>query len=194
MSHRDGRSAATAAADDPAHARLQKELTGLLAGQFPGLTVEVGHSDRWGRTALTFRWAGFTDLLPEERFHRLFHSIPEELYEARLRGCVWVELGAGETVEEFLKLPRSSEMEDQEPRIIERLLGVGFFDQLAEVLGDHPAAACKGDFASARRILSDKRNSKVDLRDALLVLMRSGAFCDCEALFNARLLALRTAS
>ena len=174
------------------YTELQAKLTRLLAEKFPGITIEVGRSEQWDRTALTFRWEGFDGLLPEERFHRLFHSIPEDVYEKHLQGCVWHELGGRESIEQFLKLPRSEDVRDREPRVIRKLTGIRFFEALAEALGEEPTSRCGGDFSTVRRILAAKKLSKPALRDALLVLMRNGAFCDCEALFNAQLVKLRT--
>ncbi len=173
------------------HQRLQAKLAKLLSEKFPGLAIEVGRRAQCDRTALTFRWAGFNDLLPEERFRQLFHNIPEGFYEEHLRGCVWFELGNGESVDDFLKLPRSEDVGDKEPRVIEGLAKVGFFKALAAELGEEPMASCGGDFTVVRRVLTAAKLNKSALRDALLVLMRNGAFCDCEALFNAELLLLR---
>ena len=173
------------------YAQLQARLTKLLGKHFPGITVEVGHSERWDRTSLTVRWAGFDDLLPEERFHYLFHNIPEDFYEKHLTGCVWFELGSNESIDDFLKLPRSEDVQKIEPQVIRKLTRIGFFDALAEELGEEPTATCGGDFSAVRRVLAARKVSRSALRNALLVLMRNGAFCDCEALFNARLLQLR---
>ncbi|MCK4658916.1 MAG: DUF2695 domain-containing protein [Phycisphaerae bacterium] len=172
------------------HSELQGKLTRLLTDKFPGITVEVAHGERWGRTMLTFRWSGFDDLLPEERFHRLFRIIPEDFYEKHLRGCVWFELGSTESVEAFLKLPRSEDVQGKERQVIQRLTKVKFFASLMEELGADPMAACAGDFSTTRRILAARRFGKTALRNTLLVLMRNGAYCDCEALFNAKLLQL----
>lgn len=174
------------------HARLQAKLAQMLSKKFPGITIEVGHSARWDRIALTFRWAGFDDLLAEERFHRLFHEIGEGFYEKHLRGCVWFELGSSESIEDFLKLPRSADVQAKEPRIIKKLTEAGFFEALAKALGAEPTARCGGDFSAVRRILAAKQFTRAALRDVLLVLMHNGAFCDCEALFNAQLVQLRT--
>ena len=174
------------------HAVLQAKLTKLLAADSPGLTIDVDHSERWKRTAVTVRWAGFDDLLPEERFHRVFRIIPEDFYEKHLTGCVWFELGGNETLEDFLKLPRSEDVADKEPKVIRRLIRTGFFEALADELGEQPAATCRGDLSVARRILTAARFSISALRDALLVLMRNGAFCDCEVLFSAQLVQLRS--
>ena len=174
------------------HPRLRAKLTRLLADKFPGITIEVGHSERWDRTSLTFRWEGFDCLLPEERFHRLFHSLPEGFYDEHLRECVWFELGSGESVEDFLKLPRSADVRHKEPRIIRKLLKMRFFDALLKELGEEPPARCGGDFSAVRRILAARKVAESTRCDVLLVLMRNGGFCDCEALFNVELLQLRT--
>lgn len=174
------------------HKALQAKLVKLLAEELSGITVEVDHSERWDRTALTFRWAGFDGFLPEERFHRLFHCIPEDFYDEHLRGCVWVELGSKESVEDFLKLPHSEDVKDKEPQIVKKLAKAGFFDALAEELGDKPTTKCVGDFSIVRRVLIAKKFGKATIRDAILVLIRNGAYCDCEALFNAQLVQLRT--
>jgi len=176
----------------PPRADFQAKLAKLLTGKFPGLTVEVGHNERWDRTSVTVRWSGFDDLLPEERFHRIFHAVPEDFYEEHLRGCVWFELGSNESVESFLELPRSDSVGDKEPKVVRKLTKAGFFEALAEELGAEPTAVCGGELSTVRRILSARGFSKPALHDALLVLMRNGAFCDCEVLFNARLVQLRT--
>ncbi len=178
----------------PAQSEIPSKLLEWLGPKFPGITVELTVVERWARPALILRWAGFDDLLPEERFHRLFHAIPEEFYETKLRGCVWCELGGSETIDEFLKLPRSEDVAAEEPQIVRRLVSAGFFDVLAEALGSEPTAACRGDFAIVRRILAEKKFAKSALQNALLVLMRNGAYCDCEVLFNAQLVQLRTGS
>ena len=179
-------------AKQQSQSEIPSKLLEWLGPKFPGITVELTVMERWSRPALIFRWAGFDDLLPEERFHRLFHAIPEEFYETKLRGCVWCELGGSETLDEFLKLPRSEDVADEEPEIVERLVRTGFFDALTEALGAQPTAACRGDFALVRRILADQKFAKSALQNVLLVLMRNGAYCDCEVLFNAQLLQLRT--
>ena len=58
--------------------RREAELAELVASAFPGMTVEVGHGSRWKRMCVMFRWAGFANLLPEERFHRLVSVIPQD--------------------------------------------------------------------------------------------------------------------
>ena len=173
------------------HSELQAKLARLLGEKLPGITIEVGHSERWDRTSLTFRWSGFDDLLAEERFHRLFRCIPEDFYEEYLCGCIWFELGSTESVEDFLKLPRAEDVRDKEPQVVRKLTRAGFFEALGEELGEEPVSRCGGDFSAVRRVLAAKKFTKPALCDALLVLMRNGAFCDCEALCNDSLRRLR---
>ena len=120
-----------------AERRLAADLARLLAPRFPGIAVQVGEHERWDRPCVTFRWAGFADLLPEERFHRLVRAIPEAFRTDRLGGFVWLELAPHETVEAFLNLPRSEDVADSEASILSGLVEVGFFDSLADQSHDY---------------------------------------------------------
>jgi len=162
--------------------QLAHELRDLLSSALPGVEVEVGRNPRWSRRCLTFRWAGFENLLPEERFYRLVQVIPEEFRTSRLAGCVWLELAPGESIEEFLKHPRSEDVADREEDIYSQLVECGFFMSLADDMGQVPDAACKGDFSRTARVFSEKGLSREAGRDAKLALIRNGAFCDCQVL------------
>jgi len=109
---------------------LEGELAALTAARFPGIDIHVEHSDRWQRMSVTFRWAGFADLLPEERFHRLQSVIPDAFHERKLRGFVWLELAHGETIDGFLKLPRSEDVAERESELYEKMTGSDFFGGL----------------------------------------------------------------
>ena len=165
---------------------LRAELLEMLAPKFPGIEAEVGHSDRWDRMCVTFTWAGFADLLPEERFHRLVAVLPEQFREARLAGFVWLELASGETVDGFLKLPRSDDVEEKEAAIYAGLVGADFFGSLAESLGPAPDKKCPGDFSMSVALLTDKGFSPDQIRDAKLVFIRHGAYCDCQGVLAAQ--------
>ena len=162
--------------------RLAADLTRLLAGGFPGIVVEVIQSERWDRPCVTFRWAGFAGLLPEERFHRLMGAIPEGFRTERLGGLVWLELAPRETVDAFLNLPRSEDVVDAEASVYTDLLQVGFFESLAKSLGPSPKMNCPGDFSVSAALLADRRRSVGQIRDAKLVFIRHGAYCDCQVL------------
>lgn len=170
----------------PTDAKLAQELLEMLLPVFPGIEVEVGRNPRWPRRCLTFQWSGFEDLLPEERFYRLVRVIPEEYRAKQLSGCVWLELAPNESVDQFLKHPRSEDAGDREPQVFSKLLDCGFFAALASTLGANPDAACTGDFSKAVQLMAGKGLSREAIRDAKLVLIRNGAFCDCQVLKTAQ--------
>jgi len=152
----------------------------MLMPSFEGIEVEVGHSDRWDRMCVTFRWTGFEELLPEERFHRLSQVIPAEFHEKRLRGFVWAELGPQESIEEYLKLPRSEDVGEREKAICTGLVGARFFESLRDAMEPDPTDRCPGDFSLSVAALSAAGLSAAKIRDAKLVFIRHGAFCDCQ--------------
>jgi hypothetical protein len=154
----------------------------MLMPSFEGIEVEVGHSDRWDRMCVTFRWAGFVDLLPEERFHRLSRVIPSGFREERLRGFVWLELAPEESIEEYLELPRSEDVGKREKAICTGLVGVGFFDSLRQALAPDATDRCPGDFSLSLAALSAAGFPAPKISDARLVFIRHGAFCDCQVI------------
>ena len=161
---------------------LAADLQALLAPSFAGMTVEVAHSTRWNRMCVTFRWSGFKGLLPEERFHRLVAVIPEEVRESRLEGLVWLELEPKESIEAYLERPRSEDVVDREATIHAALVKAGFFDALAASLRPTPTKTCGGDFSRVEAVLLAKRWTPSKVRDAKLVFIRHGAYCDCQVL------------
>lgn len=166
--------------------KLEADLTSMLAEEFPGLNVTIEHSDRWNRVCATFVWSGFADLLPEERFQRLVRLIPEDFREKRLAGLVWLELAPGESVEAFLKLPRSEDFAAREADVYAELESAGFFEALEKALGPEPQKACQGQFTELGVVLSRKKYSKKRIRDAKLLFILNGAYCDCQALLTVR--------
>ncbi|MCO6437773.1 MAG: hypothetical protein J5J06_11845 [Phycisphaerae bacterium] len=170
----------------PTDAALAQELETMLEPKFPGIEVAVGKNPRWNRTSVTFTWAGFSGLLPEERFHRLMTVVPEEFREQRMEGFVWLELAPGETVEAFLKLPRSEDIVAREATTYAELVKTGFFDALSKALGPAPQVQCRGVFDHVGRILGDRGCAAHVVQEAKLVFIHHGAFCDCQALLTAR--------
>ncbi|MFQ5463351.1 MAG: hypothetical protein ACE5E5_12095 [Phycisphaerae bacterium] len=165
---------------------LASELLEQLAPRFPGIDVRVAHSDRWNRPCATFCWDGFAGLLPEERFQRLATVLPEDFRASRMHGVVWMELAPGESVEAFLKLPRSEDLGDREEEIYRRLSKGGFFDLLAKRLGTAPKRSCGGDFRETASAIKRGKSIDVSLIDAKLVFIRRGVFCDCQVLQGAQ--------
>lgn len=168
------------------HDSLQRELLAMLGAKFPDITVQIEPTSRWNRPCITFSSSAFDDLLPEERFHRLVAVIPNDFREQNMAGLVWVELADGESLDQFLKLPRSEDVADRERDIYGSLARVKFFDLLSEALGSSPEKRCGGDFRELDRILQSKRLSADAIRDAKLLLIRHRAFCDCQVLLTAQ--------
>jgi len=164
---------------------LENELTGLLAPRFAGIRVEIAKSPRWNRPSVTFRWSGFEKLLPEERFHRLVAVLPANVRDERLAGFVWIELAEKETVDAFLKLPRSEDIAKREADIYSDLVKAKLFDALAEAMGVSPEQKCNGDFQEMLRLLKAKRFPSNRLVGAKLLMIRHHAFCDCQVLLTA---------
>lgn len=167
------------------HDALAAELTDMLGEALPGITVEVGVSDRWNRPCATFCWAGFAGLLPEERFQRLTRIIPEAFRTARMAGMIWLEMAPGESVEQFLALPRSEDLEPRELEIYRSLRQGGFFDLLAKALGGSAERNCPGDFTRTRAVIGKARGLNVSPDEACLVFIRHGVYCDCQVLQGA---------
>ena len=159
---------------------IENRLQETLRARFTDMTVQASRSPRWKRLVLTFRWSGFDELLPEERFQRLLNAIPGPFYVNQLRECVWFELGTGESLEEYMKLPRSEDVEPQAARVLEQLQRVGFFKALGDALGDQPASTCRGDFSVTRELLRSLNFDAESVRRAILVLIGRGVCCDCK--------------
>ncbi len=164
---------------------LRGELAGMLSAKFPAIQIEIADSEKWQRPCVTFISPDFADLLPEERFQRLVTVIPAEFREQKLAGFVWLELAEGESVETFLKLPRSEDIANREAEIYKQLMDVEFFESLAEKMGASPDKRCSGGFREMTRELSDHCFSPEQIRDAKLLMIRHRAFCDCQILLTA---------
>lgn len=168
--------------DSERRRKLEADLRELLAEPFEGLEVRVEKNPRWNRMSVTFEWEGFAGLLPEERFQRLAAVVPEEFRTSRLAGFVWLELTPGESVDTFMKLPRSEDVEPREAQVYRSLARTGFFEDLAKALGRNPKKKCPGDFSLTTEILRGKKFTATKVQDARLVFIRHGAYCDCQAL------------
>ncbi len=165
---------------------LAADLTQAVRAVFSDMTVTVELSERWNRPCATFTWAAFEGLLPEERFHKLVAVIPREVRENRMTGYVWLELSPGESIEAYLKLPRSEDTAGEEPEVYASLTNIGFFDALAEAMGAAPENTCRGDLSRAEAALTSAKYSALQVRDAKLLFIRYGVYCDCQVLNTVR--------
>lgn len=159
---------------------VENELIEMLSDGFPGIAVEVVHSERWNRMSVIFRWSGFANLLPEERFQRLVSVIPESFRASHLAGFVWLELAPDESIDDFLKHPRSEDVAEREGDIYAQLCEASFFAALKKSMGRSPQKTCTGGFAKVAEVLSTAQWSAEAVRDAKLVFIRHGAYCDCQ--------------
>ena len=162
--------------------QVARELREILEPVLPGIEVDLSYSDRWKRPQLTFCHPVFSVLLPEQRYHTLRQLIPPAFHDQYLAGVVWFELAPGETQEDLLKAPRSEDLAAAEPKLAKELLAKGFFEQLAERLGDDPDESCSGEFAVTRQVLAELGFNDNQQRDVCLVLIRNGGYCDCQVL------------
>ncbi|MBI4719164.1 MAG: hypothetical protein HY763_15295 [Planctomycetes bacterium] len=166
--------------------RLARELLAMLAGSFADMVVEVSPSERWKRMCVTFRWPGFAELLPEERFHRLAAVVPESYRQTQLGGFVWLELAPGESLDAFLALPRSEDVASREASVYAALVRAGFFPALGKALGPSPEKSCARGFEKTASVLERKKFAPAGIRDAKLIFIRHGSYCDCQALLVAQ--------
>lgn len=164
------------------HSQLQEDLQRFVEGKCPGVQVAVEHSDRWKRTCFTFRWAGFEELLLEERFRLLAKCVPPDFFQAHCAEAVWLELTPGEDIDAFLAQPRSEDVDEQLDDIWSRLETMRFFEALEDELVRIPPRECPDDFTVSRRVFAAKNATDDETRDALLAFMRQKAYNDWEVL------------
>jgi hypothetical protein len=125
-------------------------------------------------------------LLPEQRFRHVLAAIPQDYHKKHLQGAVWFELAPGETEDDLLKAPRSEDLADREAAIAGELFACGFFEALAKEMGESPIESCTGRFAACHKALEGTGITGDAQRDACLIFIRQGAYCDCEVLLAAQ--------
>jgi hypothetical protein len=168
------------------HERVQRELSALLGPVLSGVEVSVAHSARWRRMQVTVTWPGFAELLAEERFRIVVEAIPHEFFEEHLKAAVWFELAAGETEHDLLKMPRSEDVAEAEPRIMAQLMDLKFFDRLQQQMGPDATKTCAGHLQISKALLRTLGVGRVDAERACLAFIRHHAFCDCQVLLRAK--------
>jgi len=178
------------------HRAIEQTLRDLLGPSFAGIEIGVSHSKRWNRPMVVARWEGFDGLMAEQRFERIMRVIPAEVYEQKLTGLIWFEITHGETIDDYLKMPRSEDIASKEDTLIAVLNDKAVFQQLADALSDAPGEqksasrctlpGCDGNFTVTRRILKQCGISPKRVERVCLLLIRHGAYCDCRVLTVAR--------
>lgn len=173
-------------AGDSQHGTIRRKLIEFLEPALPGIEVEVGTAERWQRMCLRFRHPSFEELLPEQRFRQVLAAIPQDYHQQHLQGAVWFEMAPGETEDDLLKAPRSEDLADREAAIAGTLFACGFFEALSKAMGESPIESCTGRFAACRTALEGTGITGDAQRDACLIFIRQGAYCDCEVLLAAQ--------
>lgn len=174
------------------HAELATAIKIHLRSAFPKIQVRVEpwHEDT-SRTAIYFIEEAFSDLYPWQRFHYLMHSLPDNFVKAHLSETIWFELAPGERPEDLLYVDEEM-IEGITLDVMETLESLGFFTALDDAMAPKEDTlepeSCQGDFRITKRILAAKGLQETEELDevagACHVLMKQGAFCDCEVLFN----------
>lgn len=166
--------------------KIAANLLGFLSEQCDGIEVVVDDSARWKRMCLTFRWSGFEGMLPEERFRILARLIPQEFVSKHCLGAVWLELAPGESIESYLSLPRSEDVADKAPEILEQLKDTGFFAVLEDEMVRIPPHQCEDSLVVTRKILSARGLADEQVQEVCLVLIGCGAYNDWSVLRDVR--------
>jgi len=162
--------------------RVRHLVAEHVVASLEGAEAEVKPPGRWKRPTVLIRWKGFAGLLAEQRFRLVLQRIPQDVLEGGLAGLIWFELAPGETVDDYLKMPRSEDVAQDAPGLVAELKKKGFSEALRQELGRKPTASCKDNFTRSRNVLKGLGFGDGPTADSLLALIHQGAYCDCEAL------------
>jgi len=161
------------------YASVQAKLREYLTPVFSDARVQVGDNIHYRGTNVVITSATFDGLLPEQRFHHIVRAIPTDFYEKYLRGgVVWFELAPGENAKDYMKMPRSEDIANEEEKIQANLSKVDFFERLQGRLEKQPAAGGLGDFRAARALLREAGLGDGAIEKCCLHFIRQGAFDD----------------
>ena len=131
----------------------------------------------------------FRGLYRRQRYHYLVHLIPKDYDDCFLADAMWFELTPGERPEEIEEDPDEELIASITPDVLASLQESGFFASLDDTLcptnSATPPQTCSGDFRHAKETLQHCGFEESDWSDVFHVLMRQGAFCDCEIPYNA---------
>lgn len=170
-------------------AKIESDVRGFVRASYPDMVVRAEY---WtpdpSRIVLFFIDERFRGLYPRQRYHYLVHLIPKDYYDSFLADTVWLELTPGERAGDVEEDPDEQFIASITPDVLRSLQERGFFAELDDVFcptnGTTPGQVCSGDFRHAKRTLQHCGFQESDWSDVFHVLMESGAFCDCEILYN----------
>jgi hypothetical protein len=160
---------------------IAAQLQEFLAERFEEVTVEIADNVHYKGTNVVVTSPTFDGLLPEQRYHHVVQAIPQDFYESYLRsGVVWFELAPRQSGRDYMRMPRSEDIESEESRIQSGLQKARFFERFAEALEGTEDEPSRDDFVLARQVLSELGWAEPDQLNASLYFVRQGAFCDAD--------------
>lgn len=172
--------------------QIVSDLKRFLAKSYPQIQIEAkAWPDDPSRIALYFREEKFAVLYPQQRYHYLIHSIPEDYFKAHLQNTVWFELAPAERPEDLV-YPDEKLMKSIASDVlvaVERAGAIAALDDLMAPESDtHAPEPCHGDFRLLKKVLVEKgfgKRGEIDeISDICHVMMSRGGYCDCEVLYN----------
>ena len=159
------------------------QLQEFLAERFDEVSVEIADDVHYKGTNVIVTSPAFDGLLPEQRYHHIVQAVPPDFYESFLRtGVVWFELAPGQSGRDYMRMPRSEDIESREATVRSRLTKIGFFDRFAEALEDEDDEPSRDDFVIARQVMTEAGLAEADAVNAALYFIRQGAYCDADIL------------
>ncbi len=165
--------------------RVQQSLQNHLRERFEDAEVTIGENIHYKGVNVVVTSAAFKGLLAEQRFHHVGRAIPKDFYEEHLqRGVVWFELAPGETGQDLMKMPRSSDVKNKQDEIKRRLHKAKFFEKLQAKFASNRQSASVTDFSATRQLLKEAGLNEQEITDACLFLMLNTAYSDAQVLVD----------
>lgn len=163
--------------------RIRRELQEYLEPRFEDVVVQIGDNIHYKGTNVVVTSGAFAGLLAEQRFHHVVRAVPKEFYENYLRqGVVWFELAPGETGRDLMKMPRASDVAEDEIAIRKQLEKIEFFSKFKSKVGPSPQQLSDTHFTLTREILTEAGLNETKIDRVCLFMILHGAFCDAHVL------------
>lgn len=165
------------------YSKIERQIQKYLSARFEDVSVRVGDDIHYKGTNVIITSSHFVGWLPEQRFHHIVRELPQEFYEQYLRsGMVWFELAPGESPRQYMEMPRSEDITDDDPRIAAKLARLGFARKLRKAVAEDGDDASPDDFDLTREVLEQMELSEAEIERVLLFLIGRGAFCDAHVM------------
>ncbi|MCG8406116.1 MAG: hypothetical protein MI923_13045 [Phycisphaerales bacterium] len=163
--------------------RVRRQLQEYLEARFEDAVVQIGDNIHYKGTNVVVTSRAFEGLLAEQRFHHVVRAIPKEFYEDYLqRGVVWFELAPGESGRDLMKMPRASDVAEEEIAIRKQLEKIEFFSKFQSKLTSDPKRLSDTHFNITREILAEAGLNETKAERICLFMVLLGAFCDAHVL------------